>query len=125
MCGLDMTDRRRGAKFCSDKCRNNHNNETAFLSNKNKPLNTTTFNTKIEKNQDTVSLLREIRDALKLQSERFLTPEQVCSDKYLSISKRTYLRYVAEGIIKQYHMKGSGRVYVRLSDINSAMVLKK
>jgi len=64
--------------------------------------------------------LLELNDRLKSQEEVYLTPVQAC--ELLSISKSTFDRYIRDGVLKKYFLRGTGsktkkKVYVKRSDV--------
>jgi hypothetical protein len=64
--------------------------------------------------------LIELNDRLKGQEEVYLSPVQAC--EILSISKSTFDRYVRDGVLKTYFLRGlesktKKKLYVKKSDV--------
>jgi len=71
---------------------------------------------------EVLRVLLLVDDRLKGQEEVYLSPVQAC--EMLSISKSTFDRYVRDGVLKKYFLRGTEsktkkKVYVKRSDVLS------
>ena len=69
---------------------------------------------------EVLRVLLLVDERLKGQEEVYLSPGQVC--EMLSISKSTFDRYIRDGVLKAYYLRGlesktKKKVYVRRSDV--------
>jgi len=136
-CGTSFQSLRSDAKFCSANCR------TKFSKAKKRgrvpapapaPGQVVNLERKTffpgQKYSDATDLeglfsevllrVSELNDRLKGQEEVYLLPVQAC--ELLSISKSTFDRYVRDGILKTYFLRGlesktKKKLYVKKSDV--------
>lgn len=129
-CKKDFTASRSDARFCSGVCRtmqHKKNKQGKDPDPDNKPKEKR-FSTPKEFAEDTIKKVNELEEIRQMfeyikkelarysvGGESYLTSEGV--REYLSISKRTYERYLKRGILKSYSFEGSKRKYFKLSDI--------
>ena len=125
-CGKSFQSSRSDARFCSANCR------TKFSKRKKRGPVTGDQVTRVPvqdfsqfvKEEGLLSevLIRliELNDRLKGQEEVYLSPVQAC--EILSISKSTFDRYVRDGVLKTYFLRGlesktKKKLYVKKSDV--------
>lgn len=132
-CGTSFQASRSDAKFCSANCRTKYSKRKArgqvsdgdqVISDQVKESPSRYSQTTNEAGllSEVLRVLHLVDDRLKSQEEVYLSPVQACD--LLSISKSTFDRYVRDGILKKYFLRGTGsktkkKIYVKKSDVLS------
>jgi len=128
-CGKSFLSSRSDALFCSANCRTKFSkrkkggqvvNQVTSDQAKESPFKYSQVTNEAGLFSEVLRRLIELNDRLKSQEEVYLSPGQVCD--LLSISKSTFDRYVSDGILKKYFLRGTGsktkkKVYVKRSDV--------
>lgn len=130
-CGKTFQSSRSDAKFCSANCRTKFSkmkkrgqegDQVISDQVKERPSRYSRVTNEEGLFSEVLIRLIELNDRLKSQEEVYLSPGQVC--EMLSISKSTFDRYIRDGVLKKYFLRGTGsktkkKVYVKRSDVLS------
>lgn len=128
-CGTSFQSSRSDAKFCSANCRTKFSkrkkggqvfDQVSSDQVKERPSRYSQVTNEAGLLSEVLRHLIELNDRLKSQEEVYLSPGQVC--EMLSISKSTFDRYIRDGILKSYYIRGlesktKKKVYVKRSDV--------
>lgn len=127
-CGKSFLSSRSDARFCSAVCRTSANKK--LKRGERSDVATVGRVQAVRSSPSTPNILQEVLRVLHLvedrmsvtQEETYLTPGQVC--EMLSISKTTFDRYVRDGLLKTFYLRGresktKKKIYVRKSDVVS------
>jgi len=129
-CGTSFQASRSDARFCSANCRTKYSKrktrgqvsegvQVKTVAREGVQVYSQTTN-EAGLLSEVLRHLIELNDRLKGQEEVYLSPVQVC--EMLSISKSTFDRYVRDGVLKAYYLRGlesktKKKVYVKRSDV--------
>ncbi len=138
-CGKAFQASRSDARFCSATCRTMANKKTrqgirkesTSENRETDPLRSESdrsFQPAISQKadapflSDVLSRLMKIEDILKQKEDIFFSPVQACT--FLSVSRSTLDRYIKDGLLKTYYLRGKEsktkkKIYIKKADVLS------